>query len=257
MCGIAGKVSAQGGVDPALLERMRRHRHRGPDSRGTFVEPGVGLGIQRLRVIDWRLGTNRSRTRMVVVVLNGEITTIASSDELEGRGHRSSTCSDTEVLVHSTRIAAMTASRPFVDVRVAIWDRRRRRLLLARDRLGKKPLFYAERNGELWFASEAMILQDPAIPRDMDPAAIDAFLRLQYAQSGERLPGPAQAAPRSPAGWEDGRSKISRYWQLSMFQTAVRLRGGDERTHPRGTPRGDAAAASKRRSARCLSLGRG
>ena len=73
----------------------------------------------------------------------------------------------------------------------AIWDRRRRRLLLARDRLGKKPLFYAERNGELWFASEARaILQDPAIPRDMDPAAIDAFLRLQYV--------PVRRAPSAP-----------------------------------------------------------
>ena len=223
MCGIAGKVSAQGGVDPALLERMcAAIEHRGPDSRGTFVEPGVGLGIQRLRVIDLETGDQpiQNEDGSVVVVLNGEIYNYRElRDELEGRGHRFSTRSDTEVLVHLYEdrgddcVEALRGMFAF-----AIWDRRRRRLLLARDRLGKKPLFYAERNGELWFASEARaILQDPAIPRDMDPAAIDAFLRLQY------VPSPASAfralgklPPAHRLVWEDGRSKISRYWQLSM-----------------------------------------
>ena len=228
MCGIAGKVSAQGGVDPALLERMcAAIEHRGPDSRGTFVEPGVGLGIQRLRVIDLETGDQpiRNEDGSVVVVLNGEIYNYRElRDELEGRGHRFSTRSDTEVLVHLYEdrgddcVEALRGMFAF-----AIWDRRRRRLLLARDRLGKKPLFYAERNGELWFASEARaILQDPAIPRDMDPAAIDAFLRLQYVPSpASAFRAAAQAAPRSPAGL--GRRPVEDQPVLATLDASGRL----------------------------------
>ena len=118
-----------------------------------------------------------------MVVLNGEIYNYRElRTELEARGHRFSTHTDTEVIVHLyedhgdycvDHLRGMFA--------FALWDRGRRRLLIARDRVGKKPLFYCERDGELWFGSEAKaILQDPTIPREMDPDAIDSFLHFQY-----------------------------------------------------------------------------
>ncbi len=99
----------------------------------------------------------------------------------------------------------------------AVWDRRRRRLLLARDRVGKKPLFYAARNGSIWFASEAKsILRDAEVPRDVDLDAIDSFLQFQY------VPHPKSAftalrklPPAHLLTWEDGRIEIHRYWKLS------------------------------------------
>src|SRR5206468_7111798 len=119
----------------------------------------------------------------VVVVQNGEIYNYRElRRDLEARGHRFSTRSDTEVIAH---LYEDHADRCVDHLRgmfaFAVWDRRRRRLLLARDRLGKKPLFYASRSGSFWFGSEAKsILQDPEITRDVDLDAIDSFLHFQY-----------------------------------------------------------------------------
>jgi asparagine synthase (glutamine-hydrolysing) len=222
MCGIAGKLSLRGPVDPALLERMCEViEHRGPDSRGTFCDDGVGLGIQRLRIIDLETGDQpiANEDASVIVVLNGEIYNYRElRAELEARGHRFSTRSDTEVIVHLYEdhgegcVSHLRGMFAF-----ALWDRNRRRLLIARDRVGKKPLFYAERDGELWFASEAKsILQDPEIPREMDADAIDSFLHYQY------VPHPKSAfralrklPPAHLLSWEDGRLELRRYWKLS------------------------------------------
>ncbi len=222
MCGIAGKLSLDGAVDPALLERMCEViEHRGPDSRGTFREEGVGLGVQRLAIIDLETGDQPifSEDESIVVLQNGEIYNYRElRRELEARGHRFSTQSDTEVIVHLyedhgdacvERLRGMFA--------FAIWDRRRRRLLLGRDRVGKKPLFYAVRNGSFWFASEAKsILQDPDVPRDVDLDAIDCFLQFEY------VPHPKSAfaalrklPPAHLLSWEDGMISTRRYWKLS------------------------------------------
>ena len=186
MCGIAGKVSSAEPVDPALLERMCAVlAHRGPDARGTFCADGAGLGIQRLAVIDLETGdqpvTNEDGS--VVVVLNGEIYNFRElRARLRSRGHRLATKGDSEVIAHLYEDhgdAVVDHLRGMFAF--ALWDRRRRRLLLARDRVGKKPLLYAERRGTLWFGSEARaVLQDPAVPRDPDLDAIDAFLHLGY-----------------------------------------------------------------------------
>src|SRR5215218_1130655 len=186
MCGIAGKLSLEGAVDGALLDRMCEVvEYRGPDSRGTFCEDGVGLGVQRLAIIDLETGDQPifNEDESVVVVQNGEIYNYRElRGELEARGHRFATRSDTEVIVHLYEehgdgcVDYLRGMFAF-----AIWDRRQRRLLLARDRVGKKPLFYAERGGSLWFGSEAKaILQDPEIPREADLDAIDCFLQYQY-----------------------------------------------------------------------------
>lgn len=222
MCGIAGKVSAAGAVDPILLEQMCSViEHRGPDSRGLHVNRGVGLGIQRLRVIDLETGDQPifNEDRTVVVVLNGEIYNYRElREELVGRGHRFSTHSDTEVIVHLYEEHGADCVQHLRGMfAFALWDEGKGRLLLARDRVGKKPLFYFERGGELWFGSEAKaILQDPEVPREPDFAAIDAFLHYQYVPHPlSAFAGIRKLPPAHTLIWEQGRSTTRRYWRLS------------------------------------------
>src|SRR5215218_10038651 len=151
--------------------------HRGPDSRGVFVDEGVGLGIQRLRIIDLESGDQPifNEDGSVVVVLNGEIYNYRElRADLEQRGHSFARKSDTEVIVHLYEDhGAGCVSHLRGMFAFALWDGPRRRLLLARDRLGKKPLFYAVKNGTFWFGSEPKaILEDPVIERDVDFDAI-------------------------------------------------------------------------------------
>jgi asparagine synthase (glutamine-hydrolysing) len=222
VCGIAGKLSARADVEEELIRQMcATLRHRGPDSSGSYCDAEAGLGIQRLAIIDVETGDQpiQSEDGSVVVVHNGEIYNYRElREDLVSRGHRFSTASDTEVIVHLyeelgddcvTKLRGMFA--------FALWDRRRRRALLARDRLGKKPLFYAERDERLWFGSETKaIVRDPGIPRDVDYGAIDQYLHYQY------VPAPHSAfralrklPPAHVLTWEGGRSQISRYWRAS------------------------------------------
>ena len=166
-------------------------RHRGPDDEGLYADAqsGVSLGIRRLAVIDVAGGhqplCNEDRT--VWVVCNGEIYNHRRlREDLLARGHRFATGSDAEVLVHlyeeygEALVHALEGMFGF-----ALWDASRRRLLLARDRFGEKPLFWHERDGELTFASEltALLAVEPS-PAELEPAAIDAFFVFAY------VPGP-------------------------------------------------------------------
>jgi asparagine synthase (glutamine-hydrolysing) len=194
--------------------------HRGPDARGIHIDSRVGLGIQRLSVIDLVSGDQPiySEDRSVVVVLNGEIYNHRElRASLEARGHIFSTRSDTEVIVHLYEDVGVN----FVDALigmfgVALWDSRRQQLVLARDRLGKKPLFYAEHDGVLSFASELQsILENRGIPRTVDYQALDAYLALRY------VPSPLtafRAVKKLPPGHRlvhrDGHSTIEPYWRL-------------------------------------------
>ncbi|MGN6798947.1 MAG: asparagine synthase (glutamine-hydrolyzing), partial [Gaiellaceae bacterium] len=229
MCGIAGKVCSSTGVDRTLLERMCESiAHRGPDSRGVFVDDRVGLGVQRLRVIDLETGDQPlfNEDRSVVVVLNGEIYNYRElRAELESRGHTFRTQGDTEVIVHLYEELGARCVEPLRGMfAFAVWDVRERRLLLARDRLGKKPLFYASKRGNLWFGSELRaILEDPEIERTVDYAAIDSFLHYQY------VPHPMSAfaeirklPPAHTLVWQDGQLHIERYWSLSYAEGNVR-----------------------------------
>jgi asparagine synthase (glutamine-hydrolysing) len=221
VCGIVGKVSARRPVDRALIDQMSGVlRHRGPDSAGCFVDSHVGLGIRRLAIIDLEGGDQPifSEDHSVVVVLNGEIYNYRELRAgLRRRGHKLSTESDTEVIVHLYEDhgdACVDHLRGMFAF--ALWDGNRRRLLLARDRLGKKPLFYSARDGELCFASEPNgILQDADVPRNVDYAAIDRFLHYQY------VPDPMSAfaairklPPAHLLTWEDGQINTHRYWKL-------------------------------------------
>jgi asparagine synthase (glutamine-hydrolysing) len=221
MCGIAGILDARGTVDEDLLNRMcQAIEHRGPDSCGIHREPGLGLGCRRLAIIDIEGGDQPifNEDGTVAVVMNGEIYNhMDLRKRLTARGHRFRSRVDTEVLVH---LYEDRGERLVDDLRgmfaFAIWDRRRRRLLLGRDRVGKKPLFWAQRGRVLLFASELRsLLQDPELRRDVDPRAIDAYLMFQY------VPHPLSAfrnvhklPPGSVLRVEDSRVEASRYWRL-------------------------------------------
>jgi asparagine synthase (glutamine-hydrolysing) len=184
VCGICGLLALDGAgpVDAEALEAMNATMvHRGPDSAGAFVDGPVGLAARRLAIIDLEHGdqplSNEDGT--VTVVQNGEIYNHeALHAELEAAGHRFRTRSDTEVLAHAyeqwgvrfvERLRGMFA--------IALWDARERRLVLARDRFGIKPLFWAEAGGTLAFASELKGLRlAPGFREDVDPEALDAFL---------------------------------------------------------------------------------
>jgi asparagine synthase (glutamine-hydrolysing) len=234
VCGIVGQARHDGATpDHDILERMcAALEHRGPDSRGIHVEAGAALGIQRLRIIDLATGdqpiSNEDGT--VVVVLNGEIYNFLElREELRRRGHRLSTRSDTEVIVHLyEELGPACIERLHGMFGLAIWDRRRRRLVLARDRLGKKPLFYALRGGVLSFASElGALLEDHTIPRQLGIDELDAYLAFRY------IPSPLTAfravrklPPAHVMTFEDGSARIERYWRLDF--SAKRHFGSEE-----------------------------
>jgi asparagine synthase (glutamine-hydrolysing) len=213
VCGISGLASNSGAVDPERLRAMSATLvHRGPDSDGELVDGPVGLAARRLSIIDLEGGDQpiANEDGTVHVVQNGEIYNFRElRADLERAGHRFSTRCDTEVLVHlyeehgegfAERLRGMFA--------VAVWDSRRRRLVVARDRYGIKPLHYRESGGELAFASELR-----ALPRgDVDPDALEAFLAFNS------VPAPYSifaGTRKLPAGhllvWEDGRTRVERY----------------------------------------------
>ena len=187
MCGICGRVSLDGRpVDRRLLEEMNATLvHRGPDSDGIAVDDVVGLAARRLAIIDLETGdqplTNEDGT--VVVVQNGEIYNYAElRDQLISRGHTFRTHGDTEVLAH---LYEERGPRFVEELRgmfaVALWDSKRRRVVLARDRFGIKPLYYRLARESLSFASEPKaLLRQPDCSRDVDLDALDAFLAFGF-----------------------------------------------------------------------------
>jgi len=185
VCGICGLVALDGGVvDPAALEAMNATLvHRGPDSAGSFLGGPVGLAMRRLAIIDLAGGDQPigNEDGSVQVVQNGEIYNYRDlRHRLERRGHTFRTRSDTEVLVHLYEDQGPS----FVEAlrgmfAIALWDSRERRLVLARDRFGIKPLYYRNEGGVLSFASELKaLLRQPGFSRDVAPAALEAFLAL-------------------------------------------------------------------------------
>src|SRR5579884_1583547 len=184
MCGICGSYDFARGrpADPQLLERMNEAMfHRGPDAGGIHVDGATGLAARRLAIIDIAGGDQPmlSADRQVCVVQNGEIVNhLELRAELERGGARFRTHCDTEVLLHLyLREGPAFVSRLRGMFAVALWDRRERQLLLARDRFGIKPLYYALDEGRLSFASELKaLLRDPAFPREVDREALHAYL---------------------------------------------------------------------------------
>jgi asparagine synthase (glutamine-hydrolysing) len=225
MCGIAGIIRWDGArvAEGELRAMCRAMAHRGPDEEGVYLADGVGLGMRRLSIIDLDNGqqpvSNEDGT--VWVVFNGEIYNYRQlRRDLEQRGHTFRTSSDTETIVHLyedfgpkclDHLRGMFA--------LAIWDTRRRQVLLARDRLGIKPLYYAERDGELVFASELKpILQLRHIDRGLNWEAVGhlfTFLATSPSQSivdGVRKLEPARLAIAS----RGSRLHVERYWDVTF-----------------------------------------
>ncbi len=202
MCGIAGGVWYRNEhvIDRSVLDRMTDAlTHRGPDDRGMFYAspdqtrkpgrqastPGVGLGFRRLSIIDLATGhqplSNEDET--IQLIFNGEIYNYRDlRRRLEGSGHRFATESDSETIVHLYEDLGLEAFSHLNGMfAIAIWDGRNNRLVLARDRMGKKPLFYAKQPGRIAFASELKSLAClPNFPRELDPGSLDLYFTYQY-----------------------------------------------------------------------------
>jgi asparagine synthase (glutamine-hydrolysing) len=224
MCGIAGRFNFDPlrPVDRVVLEAMTDAvSHRGPDAAGYHVAPGIGLGHRRLSIIDLSTGdqplSNENGT--VWTIFNGEIYNFAEvRAELLAHGHRFRTSSDTEVIVHGYEQWGERCVERFRGMfAFAVWDAAARRLFLARDRVGVKPLYYAELPGRgIVFGSELKsLLEDPDVPRDWCPGALDAYLTLLYIPAPLTIyRGIQKLEPGHVLVAENGTVRTSRYWDL-------------------------------------------
>jgi len=220
MCGIVGFVGPLADGEHLLKSMCDAIRHRGPDDEGYYLSDGVGLGMRRLAIIDVASGKQPigNEDGSVVVVFNGEVYNFAAlRDRLEAAGHRFRSDSDTECIVHLYEAYGDACVEHIRGMfAFALWDSRKRRLLLARDRVGKKPLLYSLSGHGLCFASELKaLLQGPVVARDLDPVAIDHYLTFGY------VPAPlsifrniSKLAPGHRLVYENGTARVERYWHL-------------------------------------------
>jgi asparagine synthase (glutamine-hydrolysing) len=236
MCGICGRLNFDPDrpVDRATLRRMMDVvRHRGPDGSGQYVSGPVGLGHRRLSIIDLDTGAQpmSNEDGRIVVVYNGEIYNFrALRRELEAAGHRFASASDTEVIVHLYEqegdhcVARLRGMFAF-----ALWDGRKGRLLLARDRVGVKPLYYASTGRALVFASELKsLLADGEVARNVNPRAIDRFLTYYYLPGTETpFEGVQKLAPGHFLTVEEGSVNLTRYWDLRFERPVHTASFGD------------------------------
>ena len=246
MCGIAGVcLPSDAGADGSrLAEALQSLRHRGPDGEGTFDEPGIALGMRRLAVIDLITGDQPvfNEDRSVVAVCNGEIYNyLELRAALRRRGHELATSGDTEVLVHlyedegdelCARLRGMFA--------LAIWDRRARRLLLARDRFGKKPLYVAPLPGMgLAFASELkglipLLRAAGVTPRIREQAIYDYLSLGMVPQPDTIYEGIRTVRPGHRLAFDGGDLRESPYWRPELKpKLAVSYRGAQEELRSR------------------------
>jgi asparagine synthase (glutamine-hydrolysing) len=239
MCGITGWANLDARVPPPdgareLLHSMcERMTHRGPDSEGLMVQNGVALGMRRLAIIDLQTGEQPvwNEDGTVAVILNGEIYNYRElRADLEKRGHRFQSASDTEVLPHlyeehgARMVEHLNGMFAF-----ALWDARRRKLFIARDRFGEKPLYWGVFDGTLLFASEPkVLLAHPRVRPSLNLAALRQYLSFDY------VPAPLsiyEGINKLPAGHtltlEDGEIAVERYWCLS-YKTAQPVPSEDE-----------------------------
>ena len=231
MCGIAGWInlnneSSQNGK--AVLHSMcERMKHRGPDSEGLWLENEVALGMRRLSIIDLHTGEQPvySEDRQIVVVMNGELYNFREvRSDLEKRGHQFETATDTEILPHlyeeygEAMLEQINGMFAF-----ALWDKRKKKLLIARDRFGEKPLYYGIFEGKLIFASEPkVLLENPSVKAEINLDALRSYLSFDY------VPAPASIYKniyKLPAAHfltvENGEVKTRRYWNLSWQNSAA------------------------------------
>jgi asparagine synthase (glutamine-hydrolysing) len=227
MCGIAGFIDVQRSRDDAeqLIDRMCQViRHRGPDDQGVWVEDGIALGMRRLSIIDLTGGHQPifNEDRSILVVFNGEIYNYRElQKKLQEQGHHFHTNSDTEVIVHAYEKYGDDCVKHLRGMfTFAIWDRKRQRLLAARDRFGKKPLNYYWDGQRLIFGSEIKSILEAGISREINAIALDEYLVYGYVPTPNTL---FKGGLKLPAAhlliYEDGQISTKRYWELSFTPT--------------------------------------
>ncbi|HMI95498.1 MAG TPA: hypothetical protein VK479_03235, partial [Micropepsaceae bacterium] len=230
MCGIAGifDLAGPGPVDRRLLTAMTNAiAHRGPDGAGYHLDPGVGLGHRRLAIIDVAHGQQPmfNEDGSVAIVYNGEIYNFQELvPELQRAGHRFRTQCDTEVIVHAWEQWGADCVKRFRGMfAFALYDRNRHVLFLARDRLGKKPLYYTLAGGRyLLFASELKaLLVHPMVEKRLDPAAVDDYFAFGYVPDPTTIyQGIFKLPPAHHLQVARGKAlpQPSEYWRLSFSE---------------------------------------
>jgi len=224
MCGIAGFLARDGErADRGLIERMvGTLRHRGPDATGYQVSGRLALGAARLRIIDLETGDQpiSNEDGSVHVAMNGEIYNfLALRTELRGRGHRFATGSDTEVVAHAWEEYGEACLDRFNGMfAIALWDERREHLLLARDRMGEKPLYYAETANAFVFGSELRaVLTHPDVRRELDPRALARYLAYDFVPDPHSMIRDVQKlAPGEALTVCEGKIAVTRYWDMAF-----------------------------------------
>jgi asparagine synthase (glutamine-hydrolysing) len=221
LCGIAGFTHLQSRPDPARIRAAATTiLHRGPDQQGVFESDTVSLASTRLKIIDLQSGTQPlfSEDRDTVIVFNGEVYNHTElRRELEQRGHRFRSHSDTEVVLAAflewdvdcfARLRGMFG--------LALWTESRGRLVLARDRMGIKPLYVARRGADLYFGSELKtIFVHPEIERNLNPAALDCYLSLNYVPAPYTMvAGIEKLGPGCWLEWQKGKIRSEAYWRI-------------------------------------------
>ena len=234
MCGIVGVFDTQGQaeIDQELLRAMNETQfHRGPDAGGLHLEPGLGLGHRRLSIIDLSSGKQPmfNEDGSVAVTFNGEIYNFPElSEELKRCGHVFQTHSDTEVIVHAWEEWGEKCVERFRGMfAFAVWDRNKQTLFLARDRLGKKPLYYSFLpDGLFIFGSELKsLLVYKSLPRQIEPTAVEDYFALGYVPDSKSIFKSVQKLP--PAHTltllkGKGVSAPKEYWDLSFEPMCVK-----------------------------------
>src|SRR5947209_10852054 len=227
MCGITGFIDIQRSHDSAeqLIDHMCKIiRHRGPDEQGVWTGDGIALGMRRLAIIDLASGQQPifNEDQSILIVFNGEIYNYRHlQKELRERGHHFRTQSDTEAIIHAYEEYGddcVTHLRGMFTF--ALWDRKRRRLLAARDRFGKKPMNYYWDGQRLIFGSEIKSILEAGIPREVNPIALDDYLVYCYVPTPNTL---FKNVMKLPAAhiliYEDGQISTKRYWELPFTPT--------------------------------------
>jgi len=229
MCGICGILEKNGTkVDQHLLKMMNNAiAHRGPDDAGYYIDTSIGLAMRRLSIIDLETGHQpiHNEDETIWIVFNGEIYNYQTlRRNLESKGHEFMTRSDTEVILHLyEEMGDECTSQLNGMFAFAIWDSNVKRLFLARDRLGVKPLHYAEMDGTILFGSEIKsILQDPRLPRNVNIHALQKYLGFEYVPGPETMfEGIFKLLPGCTLTIENSQTTVKRYWDLGYPSTCT------------------------------------
>lgn len=233
LCGIAGFTHLQRKPEPVLIRRaIESIHHRGPDQSGVYESEVLSMGAVRLKIIDLAGGEQPMRAGGCIIVFNGEIYNHAEiRNDLERRGVRFSSHCDTEVVLRGFLewdIAVLSKLRGMFAF--AIWNDRDQRLILARDRMGIKPLYIHRRGSDLYFGSELKTLfVHPEIKRRVDPAGLNLYCSMNYIPGEHTMvDGIRKLPPAHWLEWQDGRVRTERYWQAEWKPVPMDLESAKE-----------------------------